>query len=403
MDTCLHELCQAFQKKFGGENIVFVGDFSQLEPPMRSPIYADGEWCNYFHGFLNAFIELDGKHRFNKDEPWGFRLLRFRDGFPTVSDIRKINKECVISEGHKPPIGVQVACFANKDRDAVNCATFETYCKKNKPSDGSMFYGAVLVLMDNLEMENKEPGKKKGDYVGVTSNAVKRHFYSTVGEDNCRYGESNSSRVEPVLKLYPNCPLMLTKNKDVPNGQANGTRTFLEEIHVKPNETPMTVTLECGAKVRAFFASQISSLQLKQEAKDVLPSSFEVKPEGFEFTATITIADEKKKCKMKGNQFPLVSNTATTGHKLQGYTAITLMVNDWNYGKNWAYVVLSRVRTMKGLFLKEPLSEDLTKYAMSEDMKDMLKDFERRLSLAPITPEEYEAIFKLEDRELKAN
>ena len=400
MNSQLRKLTQKFHHPFGKRSMIFVGDFSQLEPPGRVPIYHDGNWCHEFHGFLNAFIELDGMHRFEKDLPWGERLLRFRCGIPTLNDIKQINAECVISEEHKPPVGIQVACFANKDRDAVNCATFEDFCVRNKPADNSLFFGAVLVLMDNLEMENKVPGQRKGETVGITSNAVKSHFYSTCGENDCRYGENNSSRVDPVLKLYPNCPMMLTANKDVPNGQANGSRTFLQDINIKAGEQPMIIELECGTKVRAFFASQVSSLKLKHEAEDIVPQTFDAKPEKFSFTASITIEGERKCCKMNGHQFPIVSNTATTGHKLQGCTALSLLVNDWYYGQNWAYVVLSRVRTMKGLHLKQPLSEDLTKYAMSDDMKRMLKEFDNNLKLDEISDATYSDILNAENMDL---
>ena len=54
---------------------------------------------------------------------------------------------------------------------------------------------------------------------------------------------------------------------------------------------------------------------------------------------------------MKGTQFPIISNSCTTGHKLQGYTVPKILVNDWYYGTNWAYIVLSRVKTMDGLYL----------------------------------------------------
>ena len=51
-------------------------------------------------------------------------------------------------------------------------------------------------------------------------------------------------------------------------------------------------------------------------------------------------------------QIPVNSNIATTGHKLQGMSKNTLIVNNWDYKfVNWVYVVLSRVRTRKGLFL----------------------------------------------------
>lgn len=377
-------------RPYGGKNMVFAGDFSQLEPPGRLPVYT-GDRCFHFHDTLNAYIELDGMHRFDEDLPWGHRLFRFRSGLPRLEDIKTINKECLITPENQPPIGAQVACFTNKDRDAVNCMTFERFCQENKPVDGSIFFGAIMILMDNLEM-----AEAPKQYVGVTSNAVKRHFWTTCGEDSCRHGQNGSSRVDPVLKLYPKCPLMLTQNKDVPNGQANGSRTFLEGVMVKPECDPMIIELECGATIRAFFASQIHALKLKHEAKDIKPTVFEVKSESFSFNATMTIDDERKICAMKGQQFSVVSNTATTGHKLQGYTALCLIVNDWHYGQNWAYVVLSRVTTMKGLFLTKPLSEDLTKYAMSDDMKEMLREFQRTILLTRLDDSTYEDILKFE-------
>jgi len=376
-------------KPYGGFNIVFCGDYSQLEPPGRSPIYK-GERCYHFHDMINAFIELDGMHRFRDDLPWGRRLMRFRAGKPELEDVRTINKNCLVSETRKPPPGVQVACFSNKDRDAVNCATFERFCDTYKPDDG-LFESAVLVFMDSLEMQDDQK-----NYVGVTSNAVKCHFYTNCGENDCKHGSSKTKRVEPVLKLYPDCPLMMTENKDVPNGQANGSRLYLQSIRIKPSETPMEIDLACGATVRAFFASQVDSLSLRHEQDDIVPSVFQSEPGNFDFTATIKIEGETQACIMKGRQFPLVANTATTGHKLQGYTAISLLVNDWHYGQNWAYVVLSRVRTMDGLYLKEPLTEDLTKYAMPEEMQDMLKEFRDNVWLHDIEEEEIEAMLKFE-------
>ena len=65
---------------------------------------------------------------------------------------------------------------------------------------------------------------------------------------------------------------------------------------------------------------------------------------------------------MKGMQLPLVSNTATTGHKLQGSKVVNIFVLDWNYTTNWPYVVLSRVTTMRGLFFWEKLRMCAAKY-----------------------------------------
>ena len=49
-------------------------------------------------------------------------------------------------------------------------------------------------------------------------------------------------------------------------------------------------------------------------------------------------------------------NIATTGHKMQGMSKDNGIVVNWFYGvKNWAYVVLSRVRTLSGIYLFKPL------------------------------------------------
>ncbi len=64
------------------------------------------------------------------------------------------------------------------------------------------------------------------------------------------------------------------------------------------------------------------------------------------------------------NYIPANSNDATTGHKLQGMSKDIIIVSSWPTGglslmfKNWEYVVLSRVRTLSGLYLVEPIDMD---------------------------------------------
>ena len=69
------------------------------------------------------------------------------------------------------------------------------------------------------------------------------------------------------------------------------------------------------------------------------------------------------KCKLI--QFPVNCNDATTGHKLQGMTKDVVIITSWPSGglfKNWEYVVLSRVKTHKGLYLfqKIPMDKDFS-------------------------------------------
>jgi hypothetical protein len=60
--------------------------------------------------------------------------------------------------------------------------------------------------------------------------------------------------------------------------------------------------------------------------------------------------------KSKIVQFLVNNDLATTGHKLQGMTKQNLIVSQLNYSiPNWVYVVLSRVTSLNGLFLLQPV------------------------------------------------
>ena len=67
MHKQLGKLKQEMNKKFGGLNIIFSGDFRQLEPVGRGklPIYKDE--CPYFVEWVNCYLELNGMHRLKKD------------------------------------------------------------------------------------------------------------------------------------------------------------------------------------------------------------------------------------------------------------------------------------------------------------------------------------------------
>ena len=50
--------------------------------------------------------------------------------------------------------------------------------------------------------------------------------------------------------------------------------------------------------------------------------------------------------------------TVTTCYKLQGKTLKDLVINNWNYRKaNWVYVVLSRVKKLRGIVLNKKLDK----------------------------------------------
>jgi hypothetical protein len=275
----------------------------------------------------------------------------------------------------------------NKDRDATNTAVFSKYCSSAGSKHDGRVLSAAIILSDNLRVKNG-----KSSYVRVRR---RRNFWQTCGEDDVTCKEKKKGRVDPALKLFPNCPVMLTSNDDVKQGKANGTRAYVDHIALKCGENHFEVSLD-GCMVPAVFASQVEHVQLRHENKSIQPQVFKVEPRQYSVYAYLSQPGvqsrskaDKDKIEMKLNQLPVTSNTATTGHKLQGSGVDTLFVHVWNYKDNWPYVVLSRVRTISGLFLREPLSYDLKKYAMSPLLKKKIEKFRTQKTRRIPTPDQY--------------
>ena len=88
-------------------------------------------------------------------------------------------------------------------------------------------------------------------------------------------------------------------------------------------------------------------------------------------------------------QFPTVGNFATTGgHKLQGKSVNELVVAEWSKVKNWAYVVLSRVRTLAGLFLEKPIPSDID-FSPNPDYLEMMERLRNNILVEPIDTEQW--------------
>ena len=120
MHKQLGKLKQQINKKFGGLNIIFSGDFRQLEPVGRGklPIYKDE--CPYFVEWVNCYIELNGMHIFKKDVRWGKLLMRMQNGELTKEDVEFINiKVVTVHKRRNLPKDLRYATYFNRDRDAL--------------------------------------------------------------------------------------------------------------------------------------------------------------------------------------------------------------------------------------------------------------------------------------------
>ena len=366
---------------YAGKDVVFGGDFCQLEPVNSYDALYKRREFTLWHDMINCFIELYGLHRFKGDMEWGELLMRFRKGCPTKKDFQKINKHVVQTNQHGDPVqplptNIQYAVCANKERSAINDAVFLKHLQNTHSKDRSAPVPKHTILIKADEMKwsktNKEVGKATQH---ATHSSCPDHSVKTTG--------FMGHFVDPLLKLHQGIPLMSTENEDVTNGQANGTLSTLESVHLKSGVQMKDLEIVSfeGYHVRMARASQIDHLLCRFDCGDKFIGTFKVSPKKALCDVTMTTdflpgVDQKIKAKINMNQLHLLVNHATTGHKLQGRSLDCVFVSSWGSFKNWAYVVLSRVRTEKGLFLRKPLDPSKN-YSLDGRLTRMLHELNK--------------------------
>jgi hypothetical protein len=391
----LQHLKQCILSRYGGLHIIFAGDFRQLEPvgvtnngESKKPVYAEA--CPEFKEWVNCFVELSGMHRFKDDPEWGYVLIRFRDGTLTLSDIDAINEGSVVDPQTLLPENMRYATYFNRDRDSINAALFQERCRQVFEMTGNT-EDSIMIFSDNIQVQN---GSKT--YTPFQNSTT---FWEHCGEDDVKPPRA-AGRLDPVLRLYRNCRVMLPANSDVSKGQANGTQATVEGIVLKPGERPQQVLLDGSIPVTAVRASQVAYISLRHSNDRIRPPTFSIRPKEYTFKGKIlkphvlqVKGNERELLQMKATQLPILINNATTGHRLQGSGVDSLFIHNWSYVQNWVYVMLSRVRTRAGLFCRKPLSKDLSKYAVPQQLEAMLHNFRTTKSPTCWTDEEYEDLF----------
>jgi hypothetical protein len=165
---------------------------------------------------------------------------------------------------------------------------------------------------------------------------------------------------------------MLPVNKNVTKGQANALQVTLEKVVLKPNVQPETVMTNGNVPVQAVRASQVDHVVVSHSNDRVEPQVFSIEPRSYTFDTKVpkpkslqTRDGNHETLRMKATQLLVIVNDATMGHKLQGSSVYNLFIHCWSNVRNWDYVMLSRVRTRNGLFLREAISKrGLDCYAM---------------------------------------
>ena len=332
-------------------SIVFAGDFHQSKTMSGSPIY--DAWLIQWHGSINCSTMLEGSHRFADDPEWGETLKRAQNGTDTVEDREKINERWLHLEGIALPTEGDIcyACPFNRGRNAINATIFRNHIEATHPkvSDQTGIIPDHTLIIEASFYHRA--GKKK------CSKLLHETVYEHCGDANIT--TSHNKRIDPAIRFWKGAPFMINSNENLSKGLGNGTLVRGLQVKLKSDAELLWKNWD-GYKVNTVSIEDVEYVLC--EYCDDSKKKFKLKPEknGSVAISLNMFNNTHKIGGIQMIQFGIVSNVATTGHKLQGMSKDNLIVESWNYSfDNWIYVVLSRVRTRSGLFICEKL--DLTK------------------------------------------
>lgn len=367
-------------KAYGGVSIVFSGDFHQLKPICSEAevLYSGSAAAVNWENSINCAIFLDKSHRFKEDPEYGEILKRMRLGETTMNDRKEINKRVINKKtGVIPPEDEQNLCYAcptNKERNGVAAGTSQQNILATHPEINSDELPPYHTLMVEAKIQK---GGAKGKKV---SQSIHDTIVTSLGDDDIKSTNFHckDAKIDPLLRFYPGSHHMCITNADLNKGRGNGTLCRCLRIKLK-NTNKLIWKNWDGRKVWTTSIDNVKYVEFEHWPSPPKNANrkFRLKPQKFSSTINFPITQDLniKVGNVCVTQIPVNANIATTGHKLQGMSKDILIVNNWNYKcTNWVYVVLSRVRTRKGLFLSRPL--DLTR---EFSVPDNLLQFEKRM------------------------
>ena len=205
--------------------------------------------------------------------------MRMQNRELTKEDVEFINTKVVtVNKTRHLPKDLRYATYFNRDRDPINMALVEECC-------GRLRCHNVRTRDTLIVLANKLAAKT------LHGNCEPFHnwkiFWENCGEDDIKFPRERNGRMDPFLKLYKGCQLMLVFNNNVRHGEANRTTVTLISICLKPNIVPIQIIIG-KLPVKAVYALQVISIVLKHNNPKIIPNTFQLEPIEFHITARIS-------------------------------------------------------------------------------------------------------------------
>lgn len=321
----LHELFGT-DYPFGGISILAFGDLYQLPPVGQRFVFeqpsdkyaslSSSLWESFKYFPLTTIVRQQG------DTSFASLLNRLRDGSHIASDIEMLQTRAITDTCQPPKPDLLHVYSWNEKVDQHNLRMLSDLPQPTV----------------ELQAVDKVPGSLKKNYKP---------------SKDARY----TGGLPDTLLLAKSARVMLIRNVDVMDGLANGSQGTIIDFIYKNNK-PIVVLVKFDSPAVGTNARQNSKFVLSKYENSATPiEQLEVK---FSFAGS--------NVKVSRLQFPLKLAWACTIHKVQGLTLNEIVISFENtFRDGQAYVALSRVKTLNGLYLSK---FDKAKVKTSNQVKD---------------------------------
>lgn len=373
-------------RPFGGVNVIFMGDFGQLKPPRQHSLFAyqlvdnpsfeesrDERGISAMNGaFLwrqvNVVVKLTKNHRHHEDPDYASLLDRIRIGLSRPNSSTFLHSTCTddlaflrareisriadcdpesLAEFRDAPVIVG----SREVRDAINAKYVAFHARR--------LFQAVHVYhsVDTIKR-------------AAVSGALRDKLWKKVSR------ETNDSLGR--LPLFPGMKVMVTENIAFTKGIVNGVEGVVENIKYTVDEE--------GNRFASVVYIRVSDIDMEIAGLDrglvpIFPEtvSFEYKYKTDEGVKTRTVTRK---------QLPILPSYSYTDFKSQGRTLERAIVDLCTARGQGVYVMLSRVKSVKGLAILRWFPATKVFQRPSEDVR---KELDRIDFLDSTTKRAYDA------------
>lgn len=359
-------------RPFGGLDVIFMGDFAQLKPPIEQSLYsykivscpsfpeANIRGQQAMNGIclwrqVTNVVELVRNQRHAADPPYAQFLKRLRVG------------QC-ISRSHAQDSGLDDFQYL-QPRLLSNLAKQPEVIKQFH--DAPVIVGSKMlrdVLNAKLLVRHASRVKQKVNVYYSTDTSFGKPIKKSLRAKLWNLPASYCQDSLGCLPMFPGMKVMITENLAFDHQIVNGKEGTIRRIKYnvdgrgRRSATVVYVHIEgCGIN--------LTGNDEDIDVAPIFPTSKSVRSKAVSRVSGLG--------SFRRNQMPFLPAYSYTDYKGQGRSLTTVMVDLFTARGQSAYVMLSRVRTLSGLAILRPFPESKITAKLSEELRAEITRLDR--------------------------